>query len=236
MARSVFYGVSAFVGSITGPTTCAFWPDDPTKLKWDPKLLFSVDLSKNPEAVRSGALPIPVAGLPSQVEVDDFAGYGTGGLTTIGPMFPGGATMGLCYVEESRCAALGPNDPTKGGPGNTYEWCTIAEYDGALAGRRFHGFHAEIHTSSGNIGIVSLWARGTSASKGPIGTWPIDFDAHVHPLADGFTKIGVGPNQTKKGALFLDRRAGGGGVIPFDTPKTPKGTGGVYVIGGRRER
>lgn len=236
MTRSVFYGVSAFVGSITGPTTCSFWPDDPATCGWTSPQ-FGVDLSKNPEAVRRGTMG------STSVEVDDNTAYKTGGLTTIGPMFAGGATVGLCYVEQSRCAGLGKYDPSKAQPGSgqAYEWCTVVYYDGdgtstALAGRRFYGFYAEIHKSWGSVAQVSVWARGTSASgKGPMGTWAIDLDKDAHPIEKGFTEIGVAAGAPKIGALFLEWRAGGG-VIPFDIPKTPKSIGGVVVRGGHRVR
>jgi len=236
MTRSVFYGVSAFVGSITGPTTCSFWPDDPAAAGWA-STQFAVDLAKTPEAVRRGALAL------ASVEVDDNTAYKTGGLTTIGPMFPGGATVGLCYVEESRCAGLGQYDPTKAHPGSgqPYEWCTVVYYDDVgtsttLAGRRFYGFHAEIRKSWGSVAQVSVWARGTSASgKGPMGTWALDLANDAHPIDTGFTQIGVAAGVPKAGALFLEWRAGGG-VIPMDAPKTPKSVGGALVRGGRHVR
>jgi hypothetical protein len=235
MTRSVFYGVSAFVGSITGPTNCSFWPDDPAKLGWAPGQLFPVDLAKNPEAVRRGLIGA------TDVEVDDHAAYKTGGLTTIGPMFPGGATVGLCYVEENHCAKLGKYDPRTGtDAGNPYEWCTVVYHDDQttpppLAGRRFHGFHAEIHKNFGGTAIVSVWARGTSATKSPMGTWTIDMN-QAHPVAAGFTQIGVAQGQPKTGALFLELLAGGGGVIPYDTPKSPKWMGGVIPTRRRHVR
>lgn len=225
MARSVFYGVGAFIGSITGPTTCAFWPDDPNKLKWDPTLLVKVDLANNPEAVRQCKI--------AQADVDDFAGYGSGGLTRVGPMFPGGATMGTLYLEESKCAALGVNDPTKGA--RAYEWMTVVYYDGALAGRRFHGFHGLVQNVIGNVAMVSLWARGTSAvaGQGPMGTYALDLSAHFHP-SDGTVPM-IPITKGTQGALFIDAKAGGG-VSTFDTPKTPKWAGGVPAPEGRRVR
>ena len=225
MTRSVFYGVGAFVGSITGPTTCAFWPDDPNRLGWDANQLVPVDLAKNPEAVRRGAIQA------GDVQVDDFTKMG--GMTSIGPVFPGGATLGLCYLEESRCAALGANDPRTTGPGRPYEWCTVVYHDGLMAGRRFHGFHATIIRNQGNLALVSLWARGTSlvANQPPRGTYWIDFDAFAHPVEPNLTAIGVGVAALKTGALFLDHRAssGGGGVIPFDDPKSPRWFGGAVA-------
>ena len=179
MSRSVFYGVGAFVGSVTGPTNVSFWPDDPVKLRWDASLLVSVDLARNPEAVHRGTI-LPDASGHYDIDVDDFAGYGTWGLTRIGPVFPCGTTVGTCYLEERKCAQLGALDPrTNGRP---YEWATAVYYDGALAGRRFYGFHGKVTNAIGRIGLVSLWGRGWSAVPGqtPIGTYWIDFDAFVH--------------------------------------------------------
>ncbi len=222
MARSVFYGVGAFVGSITGPTTCAFWPDDPVKLKWDPALLVKVDLAKNPEACRQGKIA------PGDVEVDDFVGYGHGGLTHIGPRFPGGAVLGTLFLEESRCGALGAYDPRKSP--NAHEWATVYYYDGPLAGRRFHGFHGTVVKANGSLGLVSLGARSAAAGAAPSGTYWLDFAAHVHP-ADG-TLPGITPKVGDTGAVFIDTRAS----IGFDPPKNPRWTGGLVVAGGRRVR
>jgi hypothetical protein len=238
MTRSVFYGVSAFVGSITGPTSCTFWADDPGKIGFA-ATQYPFNLANNPESVRRG-------GSALAVEVDDFAGYGTGGLTTIGPMFPGGTMMGLCYVEDSRCGVLGAYDPRlpTATPGQPYEWCTVHYYDTAgghppeLVGRRFHGFHANIRQTNGNLALVSLWARGTSATKPPMGTWWIDLGAYGHPpgLAIGnFGLIGIGTAQ-QTGALFLDIRASNSGGIAFDLPKAPKLLGGVLVRKVSRDR
>src|SRR6478609_2850902 len=94
MTRSVFYGFPAFVGSITGPTTCSFWTDDPAQIGWNSPQV-TVDLSKNPEAVRRGAIT------EAQVQADDHALLGTGGMTRIGPMFPGGAMIGAVYLEQA---------------------------------------------------------------------------------------------------------------------------------------
>src|SRR3569623_592670 len=103
MSRSVFYGFGAFVGSITGPTTCSFWPDDPAQIGWTSPQV-KVDLSQNPEAVRRGLIA------EDAVQADDHASWGTGGLTKIGPMFPGGAMIGAVYLQDAymRTSGLAP--------------------------------------------------------------------------------------------------------------------------------
>jgi hypothetical protein len=237
MTRSVFYGVSAFVGSIVDATTCTFWADDPGRIGFNAQQ-FQFNLANNPEAVRRGTIQA------SQVEVDDYEGYGTRGMTSIGPMFTGGAMMGLCYVEDSHCAVLGQWDPRQpgSGPGQPYEWCTVIYYDtnggdpAALVGRRFYGFYAQMQKLVGTYALVSLWARGTSGTKPAMGTWWIDLATYGHPAAPAistYTQI-TAPGQS--GALFLDARAGHGGVVPFDKPKTPKSQGGVVPRNARRAR
>ncbi|HSN29182.1 MAG TPA: hypothetical protein VLT45_22995 [Kofleriaceae bacterium] len=230
MARSVFYGVGAFVGSITGPTTCAFWPDDPVKLKWDPKLLVQVDLAKNPEACRQGKIK------ESDIEVDDFAGYGTDGMTRVGPLFPGGATMGIVYIEDSRCAACGASDPRKNP--RPHEWMTVVYHDGALTGRRFYGFYGEVKDvkPANSMALISLWPRGTSGVVGqtPFGTYWLDTGVHLHPHDPTLPMVPITVGQ--KGGVFVDSRASGGGVIKFDPPKVPSWVGGVRAPEGRRVR
>ncbi len=224
MARSVFYGVGAFVGSITGPTNCAFWPDDPVKLKWDPALLVKVDLANTPEAYRQGKIT------EAQIEVDDYFGYG--GMTRVGPIFPGGAVLGTLYYEQSRAQKL-PGDPTK--RPRAYEWATVVYHDGPMAGTRFHGFHAHVQNVNAGMALVSLWARGTSAvAPAPMGTYWLDWANHVHPADPALPAVTAAKGQI--GAIYISSKAGGGGVMPFDPPKNPSWVGGVPAPGGRRVR
>lgn len=224
MARSVFYGVGAFIGSITSPTKVGFWPDDPNKLGWTATPLVNVDLANTPEACLQGKIT------PAQVEVDDYVG--NGGLTRVGPMFPGGAVLGTLYLEDSRCNPL-PHDPRK--LPRAYEWATVFYYDGPMAGLRFHGFHGQVQKVNAGMALVSLWARGTSAvAAGPMGTYWLDWANHVHPADPALPAITAAPGQV--GAIYISSKAGGGGVMPFDTPKTPKWIGGVPAPEGRRVR
>ena len=179
MSRSVFYGFPAFVGSITGPTTCSFWMDDPAQIGWTSPQV-TVDLSKNPEAVRRGVIG------EQDLQADDHASRGTGGMTRIGPMFPGGAMIGAVYLDEK---FMTTNQLAPPGP-RPYEWCVLqywASEAAPLTSRRFYGFHAEILTLTGTVAMVSVWARGTSSTPGqaPMGTWPIDLATWTHPTSPG---------------------------------------------------
>jgi hypothetical protein len=202
MTRSVFYGFGAFVGSITGPTTCAWWPDDPNVLKWDATKLVPVDLGKSPEAVRQGLIKV------SDIQCDDFTT--DGGLTKIGPRFPIGAANGACYLEESYWkglpAGIRPTLKAGGMQCRDYELCSVLYWDGPLAGRRFHGFYVEISKPSGTRALVALWNQGTSAVPGqqPHGTYWIDLASQAMAIEPGFTEVGVAAGVPQKGALFVD--------------------------------
>lgn len=227
MSRSVFYGFGAFVGSITGPTACSFWTDDPAVIGFTAPQI-PVDLAKNPEAVRRGVIT------EADVQADDHASVGTGGQTKLGPMFPGGAMIGAVYLQESYMTSKGLAPP---GP-RPYEWCTIQYYasePAPLTNRRFYGFHAQILSVTAGISMVSLWARGMSSIPGqaPMGTWPIDLARWAPPLGPGITQISA-PGQA--GSLFLDAQAGGAGLIQFDWPKMPKILGGIVVKRSRHAR
>jgi hypothetical protein len=233
MTRSVFYGFGAFVGSIRGPTSCAFWPDDPGSFSWAAGMQVPVDLAKNPQAARAGKIK------QNEIVVDDYAGYSVGGQTTIGPMWPGGTMNGMCWLESSYWAGLaatGYQPPRL--PANpqfkAYEFCNVLYWDGQLANRRFQGLHGAIQSEKGSLALVTLWQPGTSQIPGqnPLGTWWLDLDKHGHPIEQDFTEIGVG-KAAKTGALFLDVAARG--IVPYDTPKNPRPAGGV-VPGGRRVR
>ena len=222
MSRSVFYGFGAFVGKITGPTTCGWWWDDPAKLGWADGALISIDLARSPSAVHGGRIEA------RDVVVDDFAGYGHGGLTKIGPMWPGGTMSGAIYIEKTFYDAM-PAPPPRLPPDaqcRDYELCSVLYYSGPLAKRRFHGLYAEILGSQGNLAHVKVWQPGSSmAHVDPIGTYWVDLAQIAHPIEPGLTEVGIGATDAKQGALFVDASAKK--VIPFDPPKTPHWLGGA---------
>jgi hypothetical protein len=234
MTRTVFYGFGATVGAITGPTSVGWWHDDPVTLNWAHGTLIPIDLGKNPQAHRSGKIKV------HEIEADDYHGYTFGGLSRLGPMWPGGVMSGILWVESNYWARLGPKgiQPPRLLPHmqcHDYEMCTVLYWEGPLAHRRFQGLHAEIHSVQGTNALTTIWQAGTSKIPGhnPLGTYWLDLAQVAHPIEHGFTTIGVGPNEPKSGALFLDlaqRR-----IIPFSCPKVPKWLGGVvptrkYVV------
>src|ERR1700733_166461 len=201
MTRTVFYGFGAFVGTISGPTTCGWWPDDPAKLGFAAGALIPIDLGKNPQAVRTNAIK------PADIQADDYAGYTFGGLTKIGPMFPGGVMTGACWVESTYWASLAAKgmQPAFGDAQcRPYELTSVLYWQGALAGRRFNGVHAVIHSVQGALANVSIWQPGSSLIPGqpPLSTSWLDLAAVAHPIEKGFTEIGVATGNPTSGALF----------------------------------
>ncbi len=204
MTRSIFYGFPAFVGTMTGSTQCSFWPVSPDSINWDPTKLIPIDLGKNPQAHRSGTIT------PVQIQTDDFFSNAIPGMNTIGPMWPDGVTIGGCWLESTVWAALPATNKPPRVPTNMqcydYELSTVFYWDGALANRRFHGFHAQITQEKGTQALCQVWAAGTSEVPGqnPVGTWWLNLPTVAHPVEAGFTSIGTGTGVAKVGALFLD--------------------------------
>jgi hypothetical protein len=191
MSKVMFYGTPAWVGAIEGPTVCQWWSSDPAQLNWDRALLNTVDLSMTPSAAIAGRIKV------SEIEVDDHTG--SGGRTTIGPMFPSGTSIGACWVSDSymvktaRKAAGVTN-------GNSYEYMTIQYFDGEQQNRRFYGFQANLVQTKGDLSLVQIWNPGTgSGTAAPAGTWWLDLTADADPATPALV-----PN--KPAALFLDVR------------------------------
>jgi hypothetical protein len=190
MSKVTFYGLPAWVGAIQGPTICDWWSSDPAQLNWDRSLLNTVDLSMTPSAATAGRIKV------SQIEVDDFTG--SGGRTTIGPMWPGGTTIGACWVSDGFLARVAAKPkPGKPSVGN-HEYMTIQYFDGEQHNRRFHGFQANVTAVQSGLSRVELWHPGTGTGGGPpAGAWWLDLAAVADP-----NTAALSPG--KPGPLFLD--------------------------------
>ena len=220
MTRTVFYGFGAYVGTITGQTTCSFWPDDPQSLGWAAKAQIPVDLSKNPTAVRQNQISV------ADIQVDDHRL--DGGLTGIGPRWPGGQPIGACWLSETYWSSLGASKPSRQPPSapddaHDYELTSILYWDGDLAGRRFFGFHAKILSTQGPLARVQIWHGGTARGPGhpPAGVWWLDLAQVAHPIDPIATQIE--PGKVTEGALFLD--APTGRQLQLMGPKRPPAAG-----------
>jgi hypothetical protein len=203
MSKVTFYGLPAWIGAIHSPTVCEWWDRDPTQLNWDRSLLHKLDLAKTPSAALANQVPV------SQVEVDDH--FGRGGRTTIGPLWPGGTTIGACWVSESYLAKHGMAPPS-------HEFQVVQYFDGEHQNRRFYGFQANVLQQQNHLSLVQLWHPGTGAGgAAPAGTWWLDLGADADPNTPPPT-----PNQPA--ALYLDTRAASR-LVTFD-PKLPPYSGG----------
>ena len=193
MSKVTFHGLPAWVGAIHGSTVCEWWSSDPAKSNWDRSLLNTIDLAMTPSAALAGRIQV------AQVEVDD--GVRAGGFTTIGPMWPGGAMLGSCWVSDHYLTKLGGKLTTaaRGAsfPGYDYEWTAVQYFDGEQQNRRFHGVHGRVLQTQGALSLVELWHPGSGATPMPAGRWWIDLAAGADPTAPA-----LAPNQP--GALFLD--------------------------------
>jgi hypothetical protein len=221
-SRSVFYGFGAFVGQYTGLTTCGWWPQDPATLNppYDTTKLVPSDIGKNPQLVRTGGITA------SQIQADDSPAYG--GLTKIGPQFPGGSMTNGCWLESNYYNALPSGVKPSRDVGlqcYEYELKSVLYWTGPLQSRKFYGFYASIQSEQGTSAMVSVWNGGTGRVPGqqPAGTWWLDLAAVAHPIESGFTAIGTGIGNPKIGALFLDSVTVG--QLHLERPKLPPSTG-----------
>ena len=220
MTRTVFFAFGAYVSAITGPRVCTWWPDQPSALKWDPALAIPTDLAATPRAAASNAISA------DQIQCDDHRV--DGGLTSIGPLFPGGATIGAIWLAEGYYQSLGGNKPPRQ-PGQAPYPCRDYElqenvYWGDPRGdKRFYGFHAEIvGTPQGGLVLVDVWNAGTSLVAGmpPAGRWWIDLATSSDPSS---TTIAIGGAQ--QGALFLEATLAQ--TLALRGPKRPPNLGTV---------
>jgi len=213
MSKVTFHGLPAWVGAIHGPTGCEWWSSDPSNLNWDRSLLYSIDLAKTPSAALASYISV------ADIEVDDHVT--NGGRTTIGPMWPGGTSIGAIWISDSYLRKLGTRAPALqvGSNGHDYEYKAV-RYFGEHQDRKFHGYHANLVQTHGHLSLVELWQPGTGASASPAGRWWLDLGAHADPSAPP-----LAPNQP--GALQLDTTATRS--LPLHAVKVPPYQGGFEV-------
>jgi len=222
-SRTITYGFGSWVGTQTGLTTCGWWPQDPNTLNppFDSTKLISSDLSKNLQAVRNGQITV------GQIQVDDAPA--NGGETKIGPTFPNGSLINGGWMEKTKYDALPAGIKPPRIPADMqcrdYELASVWYWSGALANRRFWGFYAEIAQEQGTSALTSIWPAGKSLEAGQgaaVSLW-LNLANVAHPIEAGFTQIGVGLQNAKQGALFIDAPTRLN--LGLSGPKLPKATG-----------
>ncbi len=190
-----FYGFAAWVGALHSETACSVWMADPIAGGWSAAALVDIDLGMTPSGVRTGRIKV------ADVTVDDH--LSDGGLTMIGPRWPGGAMIGGLWLASRVWDGLGAKQPPFPPPragGRGYEYTSIQYFDNEQGNRRFYGFHGRISGTQGPLTRVDLWNPGTSAANPvtPAGSWWIDLAASADP-----NHTQINPKQPD-GAVFLD--------------------------------
>jgi hypothetical protein len=181
---------------MTSATHCGWWGDDPAQVNWDPLAQVATNLSRTPAAAIAGKIK------SSEVEVDDFTAHG--GRNTIGPVWPGAAVIGACWLRNTVWEALDPKYrpafPAPKASGHPYEYTTVQYLDGEQDNRRFYGFHAKAISTKANLTLVELWNPGTGiANPKPAGSWWLDLAAVSDPNGPH-----IEPVKQPEGALFLE--------------------------------
>ena len=225
--KAIFYGFGAWVGRIDGETRCGFWPKHPAEVNFDPILLIPVDLSKTPTAAKKGKIDW------DEIQVDDFKdGTPSGGVTTIGPMFPDGATTGVVYLEKSYYERLRPEirppikpqaSPQDNCGNNRLTAVVYGEAAGnPRAGLRYHAFLARIVSERKTSALVAVRNLLPATSTDPPLEHSFDLasaECDAHLSSGGLTEIGIGPGKPKNGLLFVELgRARALGIEPLKAP------------------
>jgi hypothetical protein len=220
--QHIFHAFSAFVGQLTGRTTCLFWPGDPSEkqIDWDLDKAFAVDLSKTPSAARAKKIKW------EDVEVDDHSI--NGGLTTIGPLFPGGTLIGGVWLHDQYMKKIGLATSSKPQHAHDHELrCVVYNGDKKFGDRRFQGFHARVvgapaKAGSQQVRRLQVWDAGHAKAKGEAAMWWVDMED-----ASDTNESTVGSKSAPlEGSLYLDVAkkgallAGGG-----NGPKIPPAQG-----------
>lgn len=220
MVKTVFYACSAWVGRIDGETRCRFWSQNPLDNDFDQTTLVAVDLAMTPAGALKGEHDW------AKIQIDDpAAANGSGGLTTIGPLFPDGRTTGAVYLAEPYWKSLKkpvrPAFPPPGFKGAAYEFMTVVHKDGPRAGRRYIGMRARIVEERGSKVTVEFLFNCVPRVSKAAPPYTLDLaslDVEPHVSEGGMTEIGVG-DRKKDGALFLDfKRAKALGVVALKLP------------------
>ncbi|MEJ7596726.1 MAG: hypothetical protein WKG01_02350 [Kofleriaceae bacterium] len=204
---------------MSGHTKCAWWAEDPANHGFDAAKLIKSDLGKNPQSHRTKGIK------QDEIEVDDAPS--NGGPTKLGPTFPTGSMINGIWLESNHYDKLQnkPARPPSYMQCRPYELTTVLYWDNA---RRFYGFYAEITSEQSQNALCSIWPAGKSLAPGaqPAGSWWIDLQSSAHPMEKGFTEIGLGPRDPKKGALFLDSPTITN--LQLASPKLPPAAGAAF--------
>jgi len=233
--KAIFYGFGAWVGRIDGETRCGFWPKHPAEVNFDPILLIPVDLSKTPTAAKKGKIDW------DEIQVDDFKdGTPSGGVTTIGPMFPDGATTGVVYLEKSYYERLRPEirppikpqaSPQDNCGNNRLTAVVYGEAAGnPRAGLRYHAFLARIVSERKTSALVAARnhvdrpATGAQLRSrlGRVRRPPFERRSHRDRDRPGQTQERPPLRRARPGSGAGDRASEGSDPVRHELPAAPE--------------
>lgn len=218
--KHIFHAFNGYVAQVTGRTSCLFWTDDPNDraINWDISLAYPVDLAMSVSAARAGRIPW------EDVQVDDHSM--NGGLTSIGPLFPGGSVIGGVWLHAYYMAKIGLTTASKPQHAFDYELRSVLYAGDKVYGdRRFHGFHAEIEgqpalAASAQVTRLKVWNAGTGMDGGPAMAWWFDLNDVSDTSESTVGARGAGSLYIDADKRLLAFSGGGGGG-----PKLPKSLG-----------
>ena len=196
--KIVFHAFAAYVGAVHGQRQVSFWIDDPSSgnIAWNAGALKKVDLAQTPSKALAGGCSW------QDVDVDDFTLHG--GLTTLGPMFPGGATIGGVWLSESYMKRNGLDESMKPGHAFGHELRMVLYVDSSgKKVTRYQGFHAKVLTphGQGRFTQLKVWNAGAGKAKGHAITVAVDLDDISDTGESAMTRSSGAGDE---GSLYVD--------------------------------
>jgi hypothetical protein len=229
MSDLLFVELGAVVTEVLGPSECAF------ELFCDPQPpTYAVDRRVKADFSRS-LDSVLATGSPADAQYDQFVGPlgakgQVNGSPPLGPSWPGAAYEGIVRIR----ADLVSGSPQLAAavaalPGHPYEYQVVASIDDQTkAVRRYHGYHAEVLRTEGNLLVLRVAHAGSS----PDPRWapqeiiydPADTEKfYTGPLVADRV-IGGGPDPRGSGAVFISIGVASGSYM-IEDPKLPPGAG-----------
>ena len=224
MIDLLFIELGAVVTEVLGPTRCTIEPfcglQPPT---YDPQRRVELDFARSLDALLGDGAGVAQAAYDPFVCPADASGDPTGS-PPIGPCWPGAAYEGVVRIREDLVTASPILAAAADAhPGRPYEYQVVASVDEQTRTvRRYHGFHAEILRTEGDVLVLRVAHAGGSSTPrwapGEVVYDPAKTDTfYSGPLvADRL----VGKHA---GAVFI--AIGDADGFAKDLPKLPPGAG-----------
>lgn len=209
--RLTFHACEAFLCQVLRERTCRVWVSDPMKLvtPYDPARTIMLDLSKSPGDLAAAGQSIAGA------EIDDY--YTDGGLTRLGPRYPGAARDDNGHAsdasvwltegkfKEAQALLVGPDYVPRPGT-HSYQWQSILvanDPSNPATWRRYAGYHARrIAVDGKGRTVLKVWEALTNLTS-EAGAKDVVVDLADPTCCDAVASTAFGAND-QDGALFLE--------------------------------